>query len=248
MVKLTPELIESVPSSLNPLKERQLDLRGYKIPAIENLGITKDQHDVIDFTDNSIIVLGNIPLLRRLRTLLLANNRISTISASLHLSVPNLTTLALTNNNVSEIGDLEPLKDMKKLEFLSLLGNPVREKKWYREWLAWRIPSLRVLDFQRIRDKERQAAKSLFLTADNLPTQLADTLSKTVSTHAAKAPVATDEPKPAAGPGKAGRLMSKEEAEKVKEAISRATSIEEIRRLERSLREGFLPDMQAVGA
>ncbi|EPS99082.1 hypothetical protein FOMPIDRAFT_44094 [Fomitopsis schrenkii] len=261
MVKLTPELIESVPSSLNPLKERQLDLRGYKIPAIENLGITKDQHDAIDFTDNSIIVLGNIPLLRRLRTLLLANNRISTISLSLHLSVPNLTTLALTNNNVSELGDLEPLKDMKKLEFLSLLGNPVREKKWYREWLAWRIPSLRVLDFQRIRDKVRrslspplstrthqQAAKSLFLTADNLPTQLADTLSKTVSTHAAKAPVATDEPKPAAGPGKAGRLMSKEEAEKVKEAISRATSIEEIRRLERSLREGFLPDMQTVGA
>ena len=86
------------------------------------------------------------------------------------------------------------------------------------------------------------------MTADNLPTQLADTLSKTVSAHAAKAPVATDEPKPRSGPGKAGRLMSKEEAEKVKEAIARATSIEEIRRLERSLREGFLPDMQAVGA
>ena len=96
--------------------------------------------------------------------------------------------------------------------------------------------------------QERQAAKSLFLTADNLPTQLADTLSKTISTHAAKAPVATDEPKPAAGPGKAGRLMSKEEADKVKDAIARATSIEEIRRLERSLREGFMPDMQAVGA
>lgn len=42
--------------------------------------------------------------------------------------------------------------------------------------------------------------------------------------------------------------MSKEEAEKVKEAIARATSIDEIRRLERSLREGFLPDMQTVGA
>ena len=35
------------------------------------------------------------------------------------------------------------------------MGNPVREKKWYREWLAWRIPGLRVLDFQRIRDKVR---------------------------------------------------------------------------------------------
>lgn len=98
-------------------------------------------------------MLGNIPLLRRLRTVLLANNRISSISASLHLSVPNLTTLVLTNNNIAELGDLEPLKDVKSLQYLSLLGNPVREKKYYREWLAWRIPNLRVLDFQRIREK-----------------------------------------------------------------------------------------------
>jgi len=41
MVKLTPELLAQAPSSLNPNKERQLDLRGYKIPTIENLGVTK---------------------------------------------------------------------------------------------------------------------------------------------------------------------------------------------------------------
>lgn len=99
--------------------------------------------------------MGNIPLLRRLRTLLLANNRISSISPSLHLSVPNLGTLILTNNNLAELGDLEPLKDVKGLKYLSLLGNPVRDKKWYREWLIFRIPGLRVLDFQRIRDKVR---------------------------------------------------------------------------------------------
>lgn len=226
----------------------------------------QDQHDCIDFTDNSILVLGNIPLLRRLRTLLLANNRISSISSSLHLSVPNLTTLVLTNNNIIELGDLEPLKDVKSLQYLSLLGNPVSEKKWYREWLAWRVPNLRVLDFQRIRDKvrcntlyinsvssrsmrtqERQAAKALFLTADNLPTQLATTIAQTVSTHSSKPPVTTDEPKPATQ-GKAGRLMSKEEADKVREAIARATSVEEIRRLERMLREGFMPGMDSVGA
>ncbi|KAI0095260.1 L domain-like protein [Irpex rosettiformis] len=246
-MKLTPELIQAVPSTQNPIKERQLDLRGFTIPAIENLGITKDTHDCIDLTDNSILVLGNIPLLRRLRTLLLANNRISHISPSLHLSVPNLSTLILTNNNIGELGDLEPLKDVKGLRYLSLLGNPVREKKWYREWLAYRIPSLRVLDFQRIRDKERQAGKSLFLTADNLPTQLATTLSTTVSAHG-KTAVTTDEPKPVVAPGKAGRLMSKEDAQRVKEAIAKATSVEEIRRLERSLKEGFLPGMDSVGA
>ncbi|KIJ68633.1 hypothetical protein HYDPIDRAFT_147018 [Hydnomerulius pinastri MD-312] len=248
MVKLTPELLAQAPSALNPVKERQLDLRGYKIPAIENLGVTRDQHDAIDLTDNSITTLGNIPLLKRLRTLLLANNRIASISPSIHLSAPNLTTLVLTGNNVSELGDLEPLKELKSLKYISLLGNPVREKKWYREWLAWRIPSLRVLDFQRIRDKERQTGKSLFLTAEGLPTALATTISTTVSKLGAKNTVTTDEPKLAPLAGKAGRLMSKEDAERVKQAIAKATSIEEIRKLERSLREGHMPSMEAVGA
>ncbi|KAG8219995.1 L domain-like protein [Butyriboletus roseoflavus] len=248
MVKLTPELLAQAPSAINPVRERQLDLRGYKIPTIENLGVTKDQHDAIDFTDNSITALGNLPLLKRLRTLLLANNRVSSISPSIDLSVPNLTTLVLTANSISELGDLEPLKELKILKYLSLIGNPVREKKWYREWLAWRIPSLRVLDFQRIRDKERQAGKSLFLTAEGLPTALATTLSTTVSKQSTKAAITIDEPKPVPLAGKAGRLMSKEEAERVKQAIAKATSIEEIRRLERSLKEGYLPAMEAVGA
>jgi U2 small nuclear ribonucleoprotein A' len=30
MVKLTPELLGQAPSALNPIKERQLDLRGEK--------------------------------------------------------------------------------------------------------------------------------------------------------------------------------------------------------------------------
>lgn len=107
----------------------------------------------MDFTDNSITVLGNLPLLKRLQTLLLANNRVSSISPSIHFSVPNLTTLVLTNNNIAQLGDLEPLKELKRLKYISLLGNPVREKKWYREWLVWRLPALRVIDFQRIRDK-----------------------------------------------------------------------------------------------
>ncbi|KAG7099548.1 hypothetical protein E1B28_001381 [Marasmius oreades] len=247
-MKLTPELLAQAPAALNPSKERQLDLRGYKIPAIENLGVTRDQHDAVDFTDNSITTLGNLPLLKRLHTLFLANNRVSTISPSIHLSVPNLTTLVLTNNNISELGDLEPLKELKNLKYLSLLGNPVREKKWYREWLAWRLPGLRVLDFQRIRDKERAYGKQLFVTVDGLPTALATTLSTTVSTQSSKATLTIDEPRAVATSTKAGRLMSREDAEKVKAAIAKATSIEEIRRLERSLREGYIPEMDSVGA
>lgn len=93
--------------------------------------------------------------MKRLRTLLLSNNRITHISPSLHLSAPGLTTLVFTNNQLAELGDLEPLQHLRSLEFLVLLGNPVRERKWYREWLAFRIKALRVLDYTRIRDKVR---------------------------------------------------------------------------------------------
>ena len=41
---------------------------------------------------------------------------------------------------------------------------------------------------------------------------------------------------------------TKEEAQKVKEAIARATSVEEVRRLERQLKEGYLPSLEGVGA
>lgn len=40
MVKLTPELIEHSRQYINPVRERELSLRGFKLAAIENLGVT----------------------------------------------------------------------------------------------------------------------------------------------------------------------------------------------------------------
>ena len=51
-------------------------ISGYKIPLIENLGTTLDQFDTIDFSDNEIRKVDNIPYLPRIKTLLFNNNRI----------------------------------------------------------------------------------------------------------------------------------------------------------------------------
>jgi len=254
-MKLTPELIAASPSYLNTLKDRQLDLRGHKIPAIENLGVTKDQHDTIDLTDNAITQLGNIPLSPRLRSLLLANNSIHSVHPSLHTSIPNLTTLILSNNAFSELGDLEILGKCKSLQYLSLLGCPVREKKWYRSWVIFNCKSLRVLDFERIKDKERQSAQQLFLTPDKLPTSLYTTLlqtrTTTTTTTVVTAPANNSNSSGGVAtttgsnktfvPGASGRLMTVEEKNKIREALTKATSAEEVRRLERQLREGYIP-------
>ena len=86
------------------------------------------------------------------------------------------------------------------------------------------------------------------MTVEGLPTALATTISTTVSAHSTAATLTMDEPKTSFNPGKAGRLMSKEDQEKVKAAIAKATTIEEVRKMERSLREGYLPEMESVGA
>jgi U2 small nuclear ribonucleoprotein A' len=91
--------------------------------------------------------------------------------------------------------------------------------------------------------QERTGAKTLFLTPDDLPTSLATTLSSTVTTTTSRPAVSTDEPRPAAAPGKAGRLMTAEEKERVKAAIVNASSAEEVRKLERSLKEGWVPNV-----
>ena len=86
------------------------------------------------------------------------------------------------------------------------------------------------------------------MTAEGLLTALATTISTTVSAPSTAATLTMDEPKAAVIPGKAGRLMSKEDQENLKAAIAKATTIEEVRKMERSLREGYLPEMESVGA
>jgi U2 small nuclear ribonucleoprotein A' len=41
MVRLTTEVVAKAPSHINPVKDRELDLRGKRIPQIENLGVSK---------------------------------------------------------------------------------------------------------------------------------------------------------------------------------------------------------------
>ena len=101
MVKLTNELILQSAFYTNALHERELDLRGQRIPEIENLGATRDAFDCIDLSGNDITALTNFPRLPRLTTLLLSGNRVATIAAdNIAASLPSLESLQLANNRV----------------------------------------------------------------------------------------------------------------------------------------------------
>ncbi|KAF8931420.1 leucine-rich repeat-domain-containing protein [Dissophora ornata] len=235
-MKLTPELITRAPCYLNAVQDRELDLRSHKIPAIENLGVTKDLNDSLDLTDNDIRSLSNFPSLPRLKCMLLSNNRISKIDPNLSQYLPNLTTVVLTNNAITELSDLDGLAGCKSIEVLSLLDNPVTKKKYYREWVIWKLPSVRVLDFDRVKKKERDEANKLFEGKAG-PSALAESIAATKSStfepgEGVPLPLKSSVPT---------LTMSKEDQDKIKAALAKATTLDEITKLERALKEGKIP-------
>jgi len=235
-MRLTAEAITGALSYLNPLNERELDLRGHKIPSIENLGAAQDQ-ECIDLTDNNIAALANFPRLPRLQTLLCAQNRISTISASLSSSLPNLTTLVLTNNNLRELADLNALQGFSKLTHISLIGNPVTSKENYRYWVLWQCPKIRFFDFQKVKDQERSKAKELFGQLDS-PTDLARSILATRSHVSGNANVSS-----LSNGSSNGRVMkvTEEEKKRFQVLVQKAKTLAEVQRLERAFNEGRLP-------
>jgi len=223
MVRLTAELVLGAPAFINPLKQRELDLRGNKIALIENLGATEDQYDAIDLSDNDILKFDGFPLLKRLTTIVVNNNKLSVISSGLGSKVANLETLVLTNNKISNLGDLDPLAEFKKLRALTLSKNPVVRHPQYRSYLIHKIPSLKWLDFQKVKRQEKLEAKITFGGEEG--TKLKQSIEKTRTFE----------------PGKISDGLTQEQKDKIKVALEKATNLPEIQSLERILQTQKFP-------
>ena len=161
-MRFTADLAVHAAQRMNPLGEREVILRGYKIAAIENTGTLKDQFDVIDLSDNEITRVGNFAPARRLTTLLLHNNRVATIDDNLGDQLPSLETLMLCHNRLESLTQLAGLNSLKKLQHLSCIGNPIKRLEHYRSFLIATVPSLKTLDFKKIKAAEREKASQLF--------------------------------------------------------------------------------------
>ena len=170
-MRLNADLISKTQQYLNPLNQFYIDLRGYKIPYLENLAATNDQFECIDLTENDIAKLDELPQLSRLETLLLANNKIAEIEPNFAEVCPKLDSLILTNNRLARLEDIDLLGSCTTLLRLSLMGNLVCNLPDYRLYTIHKIPSLKVLDFQMVTQAEREAARKLFGTASTMQTQ-----------------------------------------------------------------------------
>lgn len=129
---------------------------------MENLSATRDQFACIDFTDNSIVKIDELPKLTKLNTLILTNNRVSKVAPDFAKLCPNLETLILTANKINSMSEIDNIASCTDLIRLSLVDNLVTKIKHYRLYCIFKMPSLRVLDFHKVKLAERREAAALF--------------------------------------------------------------------------------------
>lgn len=152
------------------------------------------------------------------------NNRIVRIAEGLEQCIPNLETLMLTGNMIQELSDLEPLIPLKNLKNLCLLQNPVSAKQQYRQYVVYRFPQLKLLDFRKIKEKEREAAIEYFRSKRGK--DMAREIAKKVKAQSG----ASDR-----------SYVTPEERNKIREAITNASTLEEVQRLTKLLQAGHIP-------
>ncbi|XAR50423.1 hypothetical protein NMG60_11004746 [Bertholletia excelsa] len=242
MVRLTADLIWKSPHFFNAIRERELDLRGNKIAVIENLGATEDQFDTIDLSDNEIVKLENFPYLNRLGTLLVNNNRITRINPNIGEFLPKLHTLVLTNNRLTNLVEIDPLASLPKLQYLSLLDNNITKKPNYRLYVIHKLKSLRLLDFKKVKNKERIEAQNLFSTHEAEEQAKKESAKTFIAGEVQSTPEIPKEeqtPKTAA--------PTPEQIIAIKAAIVNSQTLEEVARLEQALKTGQLPADLNIG-
>jgi len=171
--------------------------------------------------------------------LLFARNRIQNVDKRIAEQIPNLKTLVLTNNHVKELADLEGLTGCGALTHLSLLENPVTKKEHYRLYMIWSIPSIRFLDFQKVKDVERKQAQELFGTPE-APTELVAKI-KGVKSRTFDVSAAGVNGKAAGGQKGMRTKLTESEKKRVEKMIQNAKSFQEIERIEKDLAEGRIP-------
>jgi len=227
-MRLNADMISRSPAFFNAMKDRELDLRGNKIAVIENLAATQDQFDSLDLSDNEIRKLECLAVLPRTKLLMFNNNQINRIAENLGRAFPNLESLVLTNNRFTTLKELEPLAMLASLTMLSMVDNPVTKQQHYRAFLIAMLPNLRVLDFQKVKPAERQAAEVTYGAASAAKRQktAADAAKTFVPGAPDTAPAA-----PKSGP-------TPEQIARIKDAIANASSLEEVARLEKALKSG----------
>lgn len=126
------------------------------------------------------------------------------------------------------------------------------ELQHYRYWVLWKLPSVRFLDYQKVKEAERERGRELFGSEEE-PTALATKVGLTTTHRSTSSDIlqimgtkSSGIEAPTNGQTESRSRLSRikltdDEKKRLQERIKKATSLQEIIALEKELNEGRLP-------
>lgn len=170
-MRLTLDLVRRAPQFINPLLQRELDLRGQRISSLDEhtLLLLEDSFDVVNLTSNALTSLEYFPItskMVRVVTLVAHRNHLQKVSLpSCVLALPNVVHFLADHNNFRTAKNLCFLRYWRKLEVVSLEDNPVSrdnpeqlDEDMLRAFLVFLCPSLKLINNGRVVEADRKRA------------------------------------------------------------------------------------------
>ncbi|KAI3406628.2 LEA1 [Candida oxycetoniae] len=238
-MRLTVQQVQEAPLILNPEHKVTLVLRDLRLTDVTNIaGMRLDKYQVLDLSNNELIVLGKLSdRFEELEVLLLANNNITYVDDE--FCVANkfgcLRSISFMNNNIYKFQQ-NFVAAFDKVENLVLIGNPITKHFDYRLFMIWLVPSLRVLDFKKVKLAERSAASKLFGTLEEPFNEKAKRMFDLELDIEAKGKhIAPPSDKQMSAVVK---KLSKSDKEALMKRLKSATSIEEVESIEQLIKTG----------
>lgn len=129
----------------DPKDVTELILDNCRAPSIEGLTEEYSKLEVLSLINAGLTTLKGFPSLPSLLQLELSDNRISGQLEYLK-GCPKLQSLKLSNNRLSDLDVIAPLKELALLSSLDLIECPVADKEDFRKSVFEAIPQLKYLD------------------------------------------------------------------------------------------------------
>lgn len=137
--------IELETRDLKPKEVKELFLDNCRASTVEGLTDQYEELETLSMINLGLTTLKGFPAYPKLRSLEISDNKLSGDLEYLK-GCPNIASLKICNNRITDLTALEPLKLLTNLASLDLIECPIAEGEKYRENIFSALPQLTFLD------------------------------------------------------------------------------------------------------
>lgn len=158
-MSLTQREVEEADVRENAMGDVEIVLRDRGIRYLTNLDHIPPTVDTLDLTFNHVFHFEVFTEVLQLKHVYLSSNRVETVDEGIGKKIPNITSLDLRHNRISDPAHLIGFQHCPHLRILLLNDNPLMDIPHMRTQIISQLPQVEVLNGEWVTREERALGK-----------------------------------------------------------------------------------------